>query len=149
MDINKMMSNPEWTRVLQIRQALLQNGFWNTETINTIITSIDACIGVIKFDYDHLRNCITIQIRKTLLKKNGMTHDVLSYYPLVSSIMTNIMVMYKKSILACLANYFGISNINNCKELFDLYNWMLSDSACISNLVNIQCVGDNVVQIIL
>lgn len=149
MDIYKFMDNPEWTRVLLIRQALLQSGFWKTEPIQDIINQIDACIGVIKFDYDHINNCITVQVRKTMLKKNNMEHNVLYYYPLISYIMNSIMIKYKPSILSCLANYFSIQNINNTRELFDLYNWITSGSSCLSNLVNVQCVGDNIIQIVL
>lgn len=149
MDIYKMMDNAEWTRVLQVRQALLQYGFWTTETIQEIINHIDACIGVIKFDYDQSNNCITIQIRKTMLKKSNMKHDSLSYYPLLSNIMINIMLSHKVLVLDCLAKYFNIPSINNCKELYDLYNWVTSGSYCLSNMANVQCVGDNVIQIIL
>ena len=136
--------------VLRVREALIKYGFWDQTTVDRFITLFQQFVECLKCDYDPNTFTIRIKKKKTAVKKiPNYRPEVYFYYSILGSVMMLILKENKERVIRCLQNY-----IQNCpslegKSVYDIYFTMITNTTYLYNLANVQCIMDNLVQVIL
>lgn len=136
--------------VLRVREALIKYGFWDQPTVDRFITLFQQFVECLKCDYDPNTFTISFKIKKTAVKKiPNYRPEVYFYYSILGSVMMLILKENKERVIRCLQNY-----IQNCpslggKSVYDIYFTMITNTTYLYNLANVQCIMDNLVQVIL
>lgn len=137
--------------VLHVREALIKNNFWDQETVARFIELFQGYIECIKYDYDPASFTISLRIKKTAVRKiPNYRAEVQFYYNIIGQIMMVILKDYKDKIIKCLMSYFNPNNDDiTYQSVYNTYFTMTTNPTYLYNLANVQCIMDNVVQIIL
>jgi len=131
--------------VLKVREAMLREGFWDQETVNRFAVLFQQFIDIIKYDYDPITNSILFKIKKTTVKKMpNYRAEAMFYYNAVGNAIMILLKEYKDKIIFCLGRYFDKET-----NIYELYSDIVSNSMYMYNLTNVQCIYDNIVQVVL
>lgn len=131
--------------VLKTREALLRGNFWDQNIVNRFIELFSQFIDILKADYDPITFSINIKIKKTTVKKMpNYRAESIFYYNAVGNAMMILLKEQKDRVIDCLAKQFNIS-----ASVYDLYFCIINDVTYVYNLTNVQCISDNIVQIVL
>ena len=146
-----MFSNrfpPILLSVLKVREALLKGNFWDQNTADRFMQLFQQFVEILKYDFDPIGYTINIKIKKTAAKKmNNYSPNALFYYNIIGNIMMLILKENKERVIYCLQNYRDEYYPNG--SVYDVYFALISNPTYLYNLANVQCIMDNVVQIIL
>lgn len=134
--------------VLKLREILIRENFWDQNTVNRFIEIFQQFIDILKADFDPIGYTINIKIKKTTVKKMpNYRAESIFYYNAIGNTMMILIKENKDRIIACLSNYYG--NTLDIASIYEIYFSFIANVSHLYNLTNVQCISDNIVQIIL
>jgi hypothetical protein len=138
------------TNVLRLREALLKGNFWDQPTIERFVSLFQQYVEILKYEYDPNTFTITIKIKKTAARKiSNFRPESYFYYSILGNVMLVILKENKERVIQCLCNYQNKYNIHD-STVYDLYFAMTTNQPTyLYNMANLQCITDNIVQIVL
>lgn len=145
----------DFHEVLTVRSALCQTLFREPEVQSTFMSLIQQAIDPIKCEYNPEQLTYTIKVKKTSVKRMpNYRPEVSFYYNIVCSIMQQILTIYKDQVIQIFMRFPQILNIAQSNDsdymrAYSIYNKLISNQYQLCNLVNVQCISDGVIQIIM
>ena len=128
------------TDIQNIRYLLFTNLYGNIVYINSLKEIISRYIDCLSIDFDSSSYKFTIKIKKTSMRKNsGFENDPNYYYRILPNIFYDFIQSNKEMICQIFDH-----NMDNGEEII---NSLCNQTYCLSNLCQVTCMGDNIVNI--
>lgn len=136
--------------VLRVREALVKYGFWNQATVDRFVTLFQQYVECLKYEFDPRTNTISLKIKKTAVRKiPNYRPEVHFYYNIIGNVMMTMLKENKQQVICCLQNYIQSCPDMTGKSVYNIYFAMITDPTYLYNMANVQCIMDNIVQVIL
>lgn len=141
-------------KILLVRNILAKYFFKRPEVQESFIRLLESNLDVIKCEYIPEQQMYVVKIKKTSIRKMPNYRPEASfYYNILGDIVRNLLAMHKTLVLTCFS-----TEIDKIASLYPnefiirvpylLYDDIMLNHIVLSNLMNIQCVSDNIIQII-
>lgn len=123
--------------VLALRESLINGGFWDQETINKFVELFSQAVKIDSYEVNY--SGFTIQMKLHMTKKKHNLYNALYFYPIIGSVMKSLINW----------NSLRFMQIVTSAKYYDIYSKIINDERLLCNLCNVQCIGSDVIQIVL
>lgn len=136
--------------VLKVREALVKNGFWDHAIIDRFVVLFQQFVECLKYEYDPNSFTINLKIKKTAVRKiPNYRPEAYFYYNIIGNIMAIILKENKEKVIYCLQSYMQSCPALAGKSVYDIYFAIITNPMYLYNMASVQCIMDNIVQVIL
>lgn len=143
--------------MLVVRAMLSQTLFRDPEIQNKFMDLIQSNIETLRCEYNPEQITYTVRVKKTSVRKYpDYRPEACFYYNIIGELIRQLLTLYKDKTISCIMRYQSYLN-DICPDnanipyiaAYSIYNEIMSNPTIICNLADIQCISDNIIQIIM
>lgn len=144
--------NEDLHTILTVRNILSRTLFRRSDVQNKFMQLLYTYIDILKCEYSPEQLTYTIKVKKTSVKRMpNYRPEVSFYYNIIGNIMRDLLTQFKDIVVDLFQIHIFGANKNAYIDAYNLYNMIVSDQSRfnLANLANVQCISDNIIQIIM